>query len=393
MADPSPSLDELTTPISRADLETSHYRVLGAVGVRTSNWKPGAVVRAIITAVCVVLHPFSVLSSKIARSGFLDLSSGVWLRICAYFGFNTPAKAATFATGRLRIDNTGALVFNEPAGDMVAVGANGQEYVILDAVSIGAYQTGVYVTARCSVVGSIGTAPAGTITRFGATYVGLTVTNPAELVGSDEETDAELVYRARLGTAAVSPNGPTDVYERVALDATREDGTLLGINRVRVASGPGDGSCTVYAATASGAVPGAANDLATDLGRLQYLLRTKACPPGFTANAATGVGLTINIVYQVWVYTTSGLSETQIRTRISDAVGAYIRAMRIGGDRPDEATGFVYLENLRAVIRGAIPEGALFHCVLTTPSADVACQRFSVPQVGTIAGTVTLVQA
>jgi hypothetical protein len=392
MAEPSPSLDELTTPITREEFTESMIRVMAAVGLKTSSWKPGAVVRAMIVAVSVMLYGLSVIVALVARGGFLELSSGAWLRLCAYFGFGTAYNPATFAAGTLIINNTGALVFDEPTGEMRFLGPLGQEYVATQRVQIAAFQTGVVVGARAVVSGGAGGASAGTITRFGATYTGLTVTNPAAFVGSDDESDSALMLRARNAAASISPNGPIDAYERVALDALREDGTSLGITRVRVVRGPGDRSCTVYAATASGAVSGAANNPATDLGRLQYLVQTKACPTGMTAYAASGVGLTINIGYEVWLYTTSGLTSAQAQALIATAVTNYIKDMKIGGDRKvASGTGYVYLAKLRAVILGALPAGTAFDCVLSSPSADVACEGYSTPQLGTLSGAVTLV--
>jgi hypothetical protein len=393
MADPSPSLDELTTPISRQEFEESMIRVMAAIGLKTSSWKPGAVVRAMIVAVSVMLYGLSVIIASVNRLGFLELSSGAWLRICAYFGFGTAYNAATFAAGTLVISNTGALVFDEPAGEMRFLGGDGQEYVATQRVQVAAFQTGVLVGARAVVAGEIGgNAPAGTITRFGAAYSGLVVTNPAAFVGTDDETDAALLVRARTSAAAISPNGPSDAYERVALDATRADGTTLAVNRVRVVRGPGDRSCTVYAATATGAIAGDANDEGTDLGRLQYLLRTRACPTGMTAYAASGIGLTVNVVYEVWLYTTSGLSASQAQSAILSAVSSYIKAMKIGGDRKTSgATGYVYLNKLRDVIIAALPEGATFDCELSTPTSNLACEGYSVPQVGSVSGMVNLV--
>jgi hypothetical protein len=392
MADPYLPLDDLITPISRQEFEASIYRVMAATGLKTSSWKPGAVVRTIVLAVSVVLSALSALNAQIVRSGFLELAQGPWLRICAYFLYNTKAKTATFATGTVRIDNTSTRVYNEETGDLRLLGAENQEYVSLEPFVCAAYQTNILIAVRASTAGSIGTAFAGTITRFAAAYPGLTVTNSSDLIGDDDESPASLIARARAGAASVSPNGPIDAYERVALDAEFPDGTTLGINRVRGVTGPGDGSCTVYAATASGVVTGVVTDVTTPLGRLQQLLTTKACPLGMSVNAASGIGLTVNIVYQLWMYTTAGLTAAQAHQKVQSAVSLFLRSAKIGGDRPTESAGAIYHDKLRAVILGAIPDGAGFHCLLTTPPADVSCERYSSIQVGTITGTVNLVQ-
>src|SRR5512142_539529 len=100
-------LSELVTPITRKEFETSIYRVMSAIGMRTSSWKPGAVVRAIVTATSVVMACLSKVICQVIRSGFLELSSGIWLRLCAKYGFNTDYLEATYASGLVRVDNAG----------------------------------------------------------------------------------------------------------------------------------------------------------------------------------------------------------------------------------------------------------------------------------------------
>lgn len=389
MADPSPSLDELTTPCTWREVETTLYRVMAAVGMKTSSWRPNAVVRAIVVAVAVFVAALTVLAAEVAAGGFLETARGSWKKLVAWFTFDTAALKASFAAGSVTITNTGTSVYDEAAGDVAVLGPDDQVYVSLEAMVIGPGGS-ITLNVRAKEAGSAGSCGASTITRFEGTYPGLTVTNPSAFVGTDDETDSELERRAKSSAAAISPNGPVDAYEAVALAATRADGTHLGVNRVRVVQGPGDGSCTVYAATASGAVAGDVEDPETDLGRLHYLLNTLACPPQGTTTAASGIGLTISVIYRVWVYTSAGLSAAQIVAAVDAALTAYLRQLPIGGDWPSDAAGYVFVDMLRKVILSAVP-GA-FHCEITSPAADVECERYSVPQVGTLTGTATLVR-
>lgn len=381
-------IEDLTTPVTRAEFETSFYRVMAAVGMRTSSWKPGAVVRAIVTASCVVLHAFSVVICQIIRSGFLDLASGWWLRLCASKGFGTDYLEASFATGLVRVDNTRATSFNESPGDVTFLGANDQEYTNVGPMVIAPNQTGVYVTVIAKVAGATGHAYAGTITRFGSTYPGLVVTNPSEISGLDDESDESLIARSKDAASALSPNGPRDAYRYRARIAKRADGTSLGINRVLVEPGPGDGTLTVYVANASGSVPGSIVDSSTDLGRIHYLLNTEIAPIGDEPTAVSASPVTVNVFADVWIYTDAGMSDAQATSAITASVSDYIKSVNIGGDRQTSDEGSVFRDAIIAAILGAIPERKAFHCVVLTPSANVTLTTNQVPIVGTLQFTI-----
>jgi hypothetical protein len=99
------SIDELITPLETEEIKTSVYSALATVGVTTTTWKPGAVVRTIIAIVAVILHALSVLVSNIARSGFLALASGTWLALKARYDYAVEKQEAEFASGTVLVSN------------------------------------------------------------------------------------------------------------------------------------------------------------------------------------------------------------------------------------------------------------------------------------------------
>ena len=113
------SLVDLVLPLTRAQVQSSIYDVLGRLGVNTTTWKPGAVVRAMITGSSVVLSAFSVLQAQIVRSGWLELAEKDWLTLTAWYVFHVERFPATFATGNVTLSNTGGGVYGIDPDDLI----------------------------------------------------------------------------------------------------------------------------------------------------------------------------------------------------------------------------------------------------------------------------------
>src|SRR5690349_21273415 len=93
------SLDELVKPMTATEVRESIYRGMGLVGVNTTTWKPGAVVRTMVVVTSIVMSAFSNLIASIARSGFLELAEGRWIDLVAWYVYRVKRPEATFATG------------------------------------------------------------------------------------------------------------------------------------------------------------------------------------------------------------------------------------------------------------------------------------------------------
>jgi hypothetical protein len=109
-------------------------------------------------------------------------------------------------------------------------------------------------------VGPAGNASSNTITQPVTSLVGVTITNPNALTGSNYETNVALAARCRLKLGALSPNGPKAAYAFVALSATQAPFNVTfthgPITRVLVSPSTGTGTVAVIVANASGAVLG-----------------------------------------------------------------------------------------------------------------------------------------
>ncbi len=247
-------ITELTTPLTKAEVEAFIYATLNALGVTTTSWKPGATVRTMIAGASIVLAGFSSLQARIAESGFLELSSGDWLDLVGVFVYDVERDDGTFATGNVQLDNAAGGLFNVAVGDLVVLNTTSSKtYRNTAAFTLNPLETGLLVPVRAEEIGSASTANPGQIDDFVTVLLDVTVTNPDALVGSDPESDADYIERCLAKTGVLSPNGPSDAYRFLALSATRDDGATVDVTRVTtVADGEGNVTVTVGSATGSG---------------------------------------------------------------------------------------------------------------------------------------------
>lgn len=377
------SVDELVRPLTRAEVEAKIYAALAARGVTTTAWKPGSVVRTMIAASAIVMHAFSELQARGIRGGFAELAEGKTLTLAAWHGRRVARIEATYAEGSITLTNTGGGVYVLDADDLIVANVeSGKQFRNVAPVALGALESAT-VGIRAVEAGAASTSAPGEIAALVTPLLGVTVTNPAPVVGADEETDAELRarYDARLG--ALSPMGPWDAYTYAARMATRLDGSRVAVSRVRTVP-DGAGGLTVYVATASGGVSGVVGNLATDLGAVDEAIAQSAEPLAITAVAASAAVVPVPVTYKAWVLNTSGLSPAQITERIEDALVAWFAVQPIGGHRVG-VVGRLYHDAIRTVIGSSIPE--IFHVELTAPAADVVLAASEVAVLGAVTAT------
>lgn len=388
------TLETLTTPLTKDEIKTAIYDTMAANGVDTTGWKPGAVVRTMVAGVAIILAAFSSLIALLARSGFLSISEGEWLTLVARYVYDTERITATFATGTVTIDNASGNIYAIDPGDLILLNtATGATYRNTALVNIGSMETGVSVAVQADIEGSGGTAAAGAIDDFVTTFLGLSVTNDAALVGTDAELDPALRTRAESATGALSPNGPADAYRYFATSAVRAaDGTSIGVTRIKVTP-DGEGGVAVLVATASGAVTGTEGDPATDLGAVFANIEANAVPLGVTLTVASADALAINIAATVYVREVLSLTDSQIRTAVQAAVTTLLSEIPIGGDVVVPPTGYVYRAGIMGCIADTIGSAYLVTQTLTTPAADVGPADDEAPVIGTFSLTVVRVAA
>jgi phage-related baseplate assembly protein len=377
------TLDELTTPLTRQQVEAKIYEVIATLGTTTTTWKPGAVARTMIVACSIVIAAFSQLTALIARSGFLELASGAWLALVAWYVFGVEKEYGTYAEGSITLTNTGGGIYTFDVDDLtVSNPASGKTYRNTSAFSLSALST-VTVAIRAVEAGSNSTSGPGTITAMETTIPGVTCMNAAAVIGLDEEADPTLRARCGEKLGSLSPMGPWDAYSYAARNARRSDLTRIGVTRVRSVK-DGFGNLTVYVATASGTVTGAPNDITTDLGAVNEAIQRLAAPLAVTANVASATPLAIPVTYRVWMYNTSGLTQAEIVAAIAAKLVAFMAGQPMGGNILG-VTGKIYRDAIATAIGAALPQ--IFHVIVDTPSGDTTLSISQVPVLGTVTPT------
>ena len=386
------TLETLTTPLTVDECRASIYDTLASTGVDTTAWKPGAVVRTIISGVSIIGSALSGLIANIAAGGFISLASGDWLTLAAFNERNVTRIDATAATTSVTLVNSGGGIYSGGTGDLVVANAvTGKTFISVGSWSLGAMGT-TSVPVIAQEPGSASTTFVDELTVLVTPLANVTSTNPTSAVGQDAETDPQLQARANEKLGALSPNGPHDAYTFVAKSAVRLDGSPIGVTRVSCYTS-GNGSVQVYVATNSGAVPGTLGDLSTDLGAVDDAMQRQATPLGVELDTATASAHPIDVIAQIWVYNTSGLTSAQLVTAIQTAITNYFTTVPIGGN-VIVGLGAVYQSALEAVIGQAkTPNGVplpIVRVVMTTPTGDTSLFNNEIPTAGDLSGiTVT----
>jgi phage-related baseplate assembly protein len=375
------TLDQLTTPLTRKEVQASIYSVLAQLGVNTASWKPGAVVRTTIVGVSVVLAAFSTLMADIARAGFLEFSEGPWLTLVARHVYGVERIVATFATGQVTLTNPSGGEFSFAPGDLIVANTiTGVTYRNVSTFILGALTSAtVDIVATSSGTGS--NADPHEITTLTTTLIGgVTVDNTIGLTALDEESDAALRLRCAERLGALSPMGPWDAYAYAVRNAKRPDGTPIAVNRIRVTK-DGYGNVYVYVASADGLVTG------DDLTIAATAVDLWATPQAITSHVVAATPKLINVTAEVWVYNTSGLTDEGIEDAIGDRLTVFFASQPVGGNVIGSDPGKVFTDAVRAAVAAAVAPHT-FHVNLTAPGTDTLLLPNEVATRGTVTITV-----
>lgn len=364
------TIKDLTTPLTRKEVEGSIYQTLETLEVPTTSWKPGGVMRALTTAIALVIAALTVLIAAIARSSFLETAEGAWLTLVAKWVFGVERIRATYATGEVTLTNSaggywalepGDLIFRNPATDKTYVNAEPVELLPMQPAR---------VKIRAQEVGSESNANPGDITELVTTLNGVSCTNDASVIGFDEEGDEALRVRCREKPASLSPNGPPEAYRYWAKSAVK-DGAPLGVTRVKVARISDFGEVMVTVARATGGLaPG-------ELAFLKSFLEKTAVPHGVTMYLQNAPAKNIGLTCQVWVK--SSRDDTSIRNAASARIDQLFRVIDIGGETlVDDGPGYVFRDAVIEAIRGALP-GEIVRAVVSMPATDVELAGDEIP--------------
>lgn len=321
-------LTQLLSPVSAADARALFVTSLVGAGIPADKWRVGGTFSTILTVLATTYAGFSSLISTALASMFLPYASGGWLVLLAYYVYGVTATPATAASGSLTFVNTGGGIYGPYApGEFSVLNPSTKvTFTNVDSFSIGALATVTGVAFQAMTTGSATSAAPGAVNTLVTSALGVTVTNPASLVGLDAQSDPDVRTACLQKLASQSVRGPRDAYTWAVKNAINPvTNSVVNINRVSVPLSDGDGNLVIYAASPSGAPT--ADDLAAAAAAIELKAR-----PSATANslfAVTEVPYTASIT--IWVQATAGVSASDIQTAAENALTAFISIYPIGG--------------------------------------------------------------
>jgi phage-related baseplate assembly protein len=361
------------------------------IGFPATAFQPGGVAAKLLKVAAQVYAFATQVWYVIAAGGFLDYSEGNWLTLLAFQVYRVPRIEATFAPGEITLTNTSDEQFIFRPNDLILGHATSKKrYYNTEGGTLepaGDPGGGDVLTLdiRAFESGPGSNAIAGAITVMVTSFLGVTCTNAAGLVGQSEETDPDLRQRCRDKLGSLSPNGPKRAYHYFAKSAVRADGSSCGVTRVRIPLPPGDGTLDVIVASESGAVPGTVGDETTDLGIVNRDIQAYATPIGVTPTVLSATNHVINIAADIYVDVEANLTDAEVQAGADTRMQAYFRTLPIAGQIV--GTGKVFKNGIEGEIKASLATGVITVDV-TTPAADVTIAGTGVPVLGTMIWTV-----
>jgi len=247
------SIDTLFTAATAEAILARGLEVARAVGLVVSSWRVGDPTRAAFKFLAEVLENHETIAAQFAKSAFLSTSEGDWKTVVAKETYGVERPAASYATSTVSLLNSGGGWYDVEAGDLtVASSLSGATYHNLGAISLhgaGATDSAVF---EADVEGSEGAAGADEIDSVVTSLLGVTVTGSTVAIASDAASDPALDTLCEASLGALSPNGPPEAYEYVALNSELTGTTE--ITRAQSSEDSATGAVTLWLASAVGAV-------------------------------------------------------------------------------------------------------------------------------------------
>lgn len=378
------SLASLLVQETKSQIYARGIAVAKSLGLDTTSWVTGDPTRSYYHFLSEVLEIVEKNVAGFVASGFLDYATGDWLTLLAKQVFNVDRTEGTYASCTIELTNSGGGLYVIAAGDItVRSSANGKTYRNTTA---GTLESGagkkVSLTFVADESGSASTASISTITTMVTNLIGVTCSNTTAAIGVDQEKDDALRDRCRAKLGMLSPNGPRDAYNYVVRSSALTG--VTDITRARTVGDSTTGNVTTYVAGSIGMVAAASVTAALDA------VTKWAAPICITPTVSNVTEVTVNVTYQVWLYSSVGVTTTDIAIKIAADLQAMFSARPIGGDIISPAsTGSLYHSLIESTIKASYPDHT-FRVLVTAPAGDTALAISSVAKLGAITPTVTL---
>lgn len=363
------SLFSVSTLEQILDVGLSVARVLS---VPVTSWRSGDPTKALFHFLATVLAERETVASEFIKSGFLSTATGDWLTVVAEELYGVDRPAATAATSTITLSNTTGRYYNLAAGEVTVLNAStGATYHSTAALVLPRGETAT-LTVEADEPGSAGSAVANDIDTIVSTMLGVSITASTLATGTDALDDTALRTLCRATLGALSPNGPPDAYEYVALTPTLS--LAPNVTRAAAVEDSTYGLVTLYVAGNSGPVSGA------DVTAVQTAVNTWAKPlciqPTVVNTSASPITVTATVTGEDIPAAIDTLCET--------ALGAYFRTILLGAQGGVVSLAAIY----RAILGAAEDAGASNVTVaISAPTADTELTTAQVATLGTVTVT------
>jgi hypothetical protein len=378
-------IEKLIQSLTRDQVRAVLVRLAAQLKIPTTSWRVFGISHVILTLMAATIAPFTVMLALAVRGQFLDLAEGVWLTLLAKFVYGVERNEATFAREScLTLVNSEGGEFDEPAGALIVRNpTSGKLYKNANPIFLAPFATLEDVVLEALEVGAGSTSAPGTITELVTTWTGVTCTNPKAIVGRDQELDEPLRVRCRAKLGSLSPFGPRDAFRYVA---TSRDLHGVDVTRCEVEHDNTTGEVVVVVAGPGGAIAGDAEDLETDLGKVNDAVQRLAAPLMCSASTVSATPLDVPVAYAAWMSSLENVLPADAEAAIATRLATYFASIRIGGDKKPSDTGKVFVNALEGEIKKATP---VFQ--VEVAGSNVAVGPREVPVLESVTGSVVVV--
>ena len=389
------SISDLFQAQSAADVKSTLLDVLTALGIPITSWQPLAVVRSIVAAVSQKIADLTAIQSQVIQGGFLDTAALVtpeggpgWLDILAQYLFGIERAPATFAAGDVTIVNASGTTYTPNPKDIILSNPiTGKTYRNATALTITAHATLTGALFEADEAGAASSSGPGTITNMVTPLSGCTVSNPASLLGSDPQTNADLVSACHAKLSALAFGGPEGAYDWFAkfqdYVGTPIAGLSLPITRSATVTDPTTGKMVSYIANATGAPSGG------DVTLVAANQQKFAVPQCVTLTTAAAATTTIPFTYTAYIKS-AAYTSAQVAAAVATQLGKYFASLPIGGytaGAPNQVT----VDALIAQVFLALPAGVVQAVTVTSPTGPTTLASNAVAVLGTVTPTIVFV--
>ncbi len=374
------TLEQLTTPQTADNIRSQMVTSLVSLGIPANLWRAGGVASTILTVVSLMLASTSLFVADVIKGFFLPLATGDGLILLAKYMYGVDAPAATFASGYVTLTNAGGAVYSGKQPGTLIFSDGTTNYVNTSVVNIPALST-VVIPVEATITGTVGNAAPGAVTTMVTTLLGVTVSNPTAIIGSDAIGDAALRQLCLDSFGANSPYGPRSAYAYAIKTAINSvTSTPVNVNRWSISPASSTGIVTIVVASPAG--PVSADDLAAVSANIELLAR----PDTVTVNLSSATALAYTRTVIVYCIAPSGVLSANVSTACSASLVTMFENYPIGGETASDDTNPITFTGIfKDSIVGAIASGVASlggTLISTKGAADMALTSSQVPSDG-----------